>query len=138
MVIRSLKRQPTSTTPLSSRTLPRYPIPNSCSAASPPVLVALPEERVACCPLEADVAAAEVNSPDPAAVDPPAELVPPLEAARALGVPREDDEEVVDDELRAKACSGPNSRLASAAGVNVTGLFDAAPAGRPAPGAASR
>jgi hypothetical protein len=101
------------------------------------VLVALPEERVGCCPLEADLAA-EVNSPDTAEVDPPAELVPPLEAARALGIPREDEEGAVGDELRAKACSGPNSRLASAAGVNVTGCSDAPPAGPPAPGPASR
>jgi hypothetical protein len=74
--------------------------------------------------MEAGVAvgvAVEVNSPDPAEVDPAAELDPPLsprtpvKAALALGAPRE---EVNEDVLRAKACSGPNSRLALLADCN--------------------
>jgi len=63
--------------------------------------------------------AVEVNSPDPAEVDLPAEVDPlartrpPLEAACALGAPCEREEEEVDeDDLCAKARSGPNSRLA--------------------------
>jgi hypothetical protein len=63
--------------------------------------------------------AVEVNSPDPAEVDPPVDLEPPasdrpaLEAALAPSALREDD--VVDD-AGAETCSGPNSRLALAAG----------------------
>jgi hypothetical protein len=90
------------------------------------VLVTPPEERVLGGPLEAGVAvgvAVEVNSPAPAEVDPAAELDPPLsprttvKAALALGAPRE-EEEVDEDVLRAKACSGPNSRLALLANFN--------------------
>jgi hypothetical protein len=71
-------------------------------------------------PLEAGVAvgvAVEVNSPGPAEVDPP-EFDPlpmgrpPLEATLAVGWPCEEDGEVDEDALRAKACSSPNSRLA--------------------------
>lgn len=90
-------------------------MPNSCWAALP-----LPEEEVADCPREAE-AAVDVNSPEAAAVDPPA-FESPTEAALALGarcVEEEEEEEgVEEDELPAKARSGPNSRLALLAGVN--------------------
>jgi hypothetical protein len=86
--------------------------------------------------------AVEVNSPDASEVDPPAELDPRVEAVRALGAAREGEEAAVDeDELRANACSGPNSRLARSANVNasvdVAGRRDPTPSGRPAPGTAS-
>ena len=101
---------------------PRYPIPNSRWAAfPPPVLVPAAEERAA---------------------------GRPLEAARALGAPCEEPEEAVEetgtgvdgDEVRVKARSGPNSRLALlanvSAGVDVAGLANAAPSVRPTPGTA--
>ena len=79
--------------------------------------------------------AVELNSPDPAALD------PPIEAAFALGGACEDEGRAVDEELRARACSGPNSRLTFAVGVNVgvglAGPLDAASSGRPTLGAAS-
>jgi len=110
------------------------------------VPVPVPEERGADCPAEAGVAV-WVNSPDPAdppeELDPPPPAPPPLEAARALGALREEEEEeeeeIDEDVLRAKAASGPNSRLALPADVNASvdvGRPDTAPAGCAAPGTA--
>jgi hypothetical protein len=86
--------------------------------------------------------ALEVNSPDACEVDPAAELDRRVEAVRALGATREGEAAAVDAyELRANACSGPNSRLALSAnvnaGVDVAGRRDPTASGRPAPDAAS-
>jgi len=95
----------------SARARARYPIPNSCWAAFPPLPVAPPDEDRACgaagaAPPEAG-GALEVNSPDLA------------EATRALGSLCEEEEEEEEeedvDEAPASACSGPNSRFALAA-----------------------
>lgn len=68
--------------------------------------------------------AVELNSPEPAGVDPPTEELEPLtvdrapvEAAVALGTCRVDEEDAADDgEAPARERSGPNSRLALPAG----------------------
>jgi hypothetical protein len=76
-------------------------------------------------------AAVDVNSPleldpavgleSPAALDPPPLDPLPTEAALALDASRvEADDDVEDDEVPAKARSGPNSRLASSADGNAT------------------
>jgi len=89
------------------------------------------EECAADCPSEVLDAAVEVNSPfeldpaaaleSPAVLDPPPVARLPTAAALALAAPwvaaGEDD---VEDETPAKARSGPNSRLASSAGVKAT------------------
>jgi hypothetical protein len=71
--------------------------------------VAPPEELDAGCPAEAGLAV-EVNSPVPVSA--------PLEAALALVAFSVEDEPAGEDVLREKACSGPNSRLALAAGMS--------------------
>jgi hypothetical protein len=77
-----------------------------------------------CCPPEPDVnsfealdAAVELAAPAELAALAPA---PPTYAALALGAPcpDEEEEEDVEDVVPAKARSGPNSRLALAAGVS--------------------
>ena len=122
-----------------------YPSPNSRWAASPPPSVELPldcaEGCAAACPPELD-AALDVNSfvalnapvelASPAELDSSFAVSPPAEAALALGAPGADAEEEDDEEVPAKARSGPNSRLALAAGVSACAdvVADAAP-GRP-------
>ncbi len=70
-------------------------MPNSCWAALP---TSGAEEGVADCPPEAE-AAVDVNSPDAAAVDPPA-FESPAEAALALGARCVEEEEEEEEEGR--------------------------------------